>query len=112
MTLPFDLTPLAALWLAIAILGAAYVRGYSGFGFSALIVAAAGLVTDPLHFVPVVILADILLTAQQVPSIRGHVDWARVRWLLTGRRLSQPSGNVQTDGRAQPPLPVLHRQRT
>jgi hypothetical protein len=84
MSLPFDLSPWAALWMALAILGAAYVRGYSGFGFAALIVAAAGLVTDPLHFVPVVILADIILTAQQARGIRAHVDWRRVGWLLTG----------------------------
>jgi uncharacterized protein len=90
--MPFDLTPLAALWMAVAILGAAYVRGYSGFGFSALIVASSSLVTDPVHFVPVVLIADILLTAQQVPSIRGHVDWPRVRWLLTGAVFGVPAG--------------------
>jgi uncharacterized protein len=78
--------------MAVAILGAAWVRGYSGFGFSALIVASAGLVTDPVHFIPVVLIADILLTAQQVPSIRGHVDWARVRWLLTGAVFGVPFG--------------------
>ena len=92
MSLPFDLSPLAAAWLALAILGAAYVRGYSGFGFAALIVSAAGLVTDPLHFVPVVLLADILLTAQQARSIRAHVDWRRVGWLLAGCAGGVPLG--------------------
>lgn len=79
--MPFDLTPLAALWVAVVLFGAAYVRGYSGFGFAALVVTGTSLVTSPLHFVPVVILADILLTAQQARGIRGAVDWRRV-WLL------------------------------
>ena len=90
--IPFDLSPPAALWMAAAILGAAFVRGYSGFGFAALIVAAAGLVTNPLHFVPVVLLADILLTAQQAPDIRRHIDWRRVATLFAGCLAGVPLG--------------------
>ncbi len=90
--IPFDLSPLAALWMAMAILGAAFVRGYSGFGFAALIVAAASLVTNPLHFVPVVLLADIILTAQQARSIRAHVDWRRVAALFAGCLVGVPLG--------------------
>lgn len=92
MTLPFDLGPLSALWLAIAIFGAAVVRGYSGFGFAALIVSAAALVTDPLHLVPVVLMADILLTAQQARGIRHQIDWGRVRTLLAGCIFGAPLG--------------------
>ena len=40
-----DLGPLAWGWLAVVALGAAYVRGYSGFGFAALIVVG-GLAGD------------------------------------------------------------------
>ena len=45
MTLPFDLDPAAAAFLAAAVFGSALVRGYCGFGFSALVIAAAALVT-------------------------------------------------------------------
>jgi uncharacterized membrane protein YfcA len=90
--IPFDLSPPAALWMGLAILGAAFVRGYSGFGFAALIVAAAGLVTNPLHFVPVVLLADILLTAQQARDIRRHVAWRRVATLFAGCLVGVPLG--------------------
>lgn len=92
VSLPFDLGPWQALWLAIAIFGAAFVRGYSGFGFAALIVSAAGLVTDPLHLVPVVLLADILLTAQQARGIWRDVDWRRVLWLGLGCVAGVPFG--------------------
>ncbi len=90
--MPFDLTPLAALWMAIAIFGAAFVRGYSGFGFAALVVSAASLVTNPLHFVPVVILADTILTAQQARDIRPHIDWRRVITLFIGCLIGVPMG--------------------
>jgi uncharacterized membrane protein YfcA len=90
--IPFDLSPAAALWMASASLGAAFVRGYSGFGFAALMIAAAGLVTNPLHFVPVVLLADVVLSAQQARDIRRHVDWRRVAALFAGCLAGVPIG--------------------
>lgn len=92
MSLPFDLGPWGALWMAVALFGAAWVRGYSGFGFAALVVSAASLVTNPLLFVPVVILADILMTAQQAGSIRGSIDWRRVGTLFAGAFVGVPIG--------------------
>ena len=43
--MPYDLGPLALLWLAVACFVAGFVRGYSGFGYSALLVAPARLAT-------------------------------------------------------------------
>ena len=54
MSLPFDLTPFGMGFMALTFLVAAFVRGYSGFGFSALVVAGSSLVTNPLNFVAVV----------------------------------------------------------
>lgn len=86
----FGLGPGALLWIGLVILGAAFVRGYSGFGFAALAVTGASLVTDPMHLVPVVVIADILLTAQQARGIRAHVQWWRVGWLFAGCLLGVP----------------------
>lgn len=90
MTLPFDLSPGAALWVALVCLAAGYVRGYSGFGFAALVVTGTSLVADPLLFVPVVILADVALTAQQARGIRADVDWRRVAGLFAGCVVTVP----------------------
>jgi uncharacterized membrane protein YfcA len=90
--MPIDLAPLAALWMGIALFGAAYVRGYCGFGFAALVVSGAALVTDPLYFVPVVIIADFLLTGVQARQIKAHIDWRRVGTLFAGCLLAVPVG--------------------
>ncbi len=90
--MPFGLEPLAAVWMALAFLGAAFVRGYSGFGFAALVVSAASLVTNPLYLVPVVILADMVLTAQQARSIWPAVVWRRVGTLFLGCLVGVPIG--------------------
>ena len=88
--MPFDLGPGTSAALAIALLGAAFVRGYSGFGFSAIFIAFAALLTNPLPLIPVVFACEILMTAFQARGIRGHVDWPRVGWLLLGAGIALP----------------------
>jgi len=87
---PFDLGPVTGAALAIALLGAAFVRGYSGFGFSAIFIACAALLTNPLPLIPVVFASEILMTAFQARGIRGHVDWHRVWPLLAGAAVALP----------------------
>lgn len=90
--MPLDLGPLAWAWLALVALGAAFVRGYSGFGFAALLVSGAALVTEPVALVPAVLLCDIALTAPQWATIRGQVDWRRVGFLFGGCLVGVPIG--------------------
>lgn len=92
--MPFDLGLGASLWMAVAIFGASWVRGYAGFGFAALVVSSAGLVTSPLHFVPVVVLADMILTAQQARGIWADIAWRRVMTLFGGALIGVPIGVV------------------
>jgi len=79
-------------FMAVVILGAAFIRGYSGFGFSALVVSAAALVTEPLNFVPVVMFCEFAMTAQQWRSIGPHVDWGRVGAISAGALVGVPVG--------------------
>lgn len=88
--MPFDLGPGTAAALAFALLGAAFVRGYSGFGFSAIFIAFAALLTNPLPLIPVVFACEMLMTVFQVRGIRGHIDWRRVLWLLVGAAIALP----------------------
>lgn len=90
MTLPFDLGAGAGLWLAFAFFAAAFVRGYSGFGFSALVVAAAGLATNPVFLVPVVVIAEIAMTLMQARGVAGKIEWKRVLSMLAGAAVVMP----------------------
>ncbi len=89
--MPFDLGPGTTAALAIALLGAAFVRGYSGFGFSAIFIAFAALLTNPLPLIPVVFSCEMLMTVFQARGIRGHVDWRRVIALLAGAAVVLPA---------------------
>lgn len=83
-----------ALWqmayLAICILGAAWVRGYSGFGFSALVITSAALVTDPVPFVATLVMCEIVLSFGQTRGILGQVDWRRIAGMLAGAAVLMP----------------------
>lgn len=92
MALPFALSPLAAAFLLAAVLGAAVLRGFSGFGFSALVVAATALVSDPLNAVAVVLFCEVVMTLQAARGIAGHIDWHRVGLLLLGAAIGLPVG--------------------
>lgn len=88
--MPFDLGFAQTVALGIALLVAAYVRGYSGFGFSAIFIAFAALITNPLPLIPVVFACEIIMTAFQARGIRNHIDWRRVGALLLGAAVALP----------------------
>ncbi len=92
VSLPFDLGPWAALWMAVAIFGAAFVRGYSGLRVGGADHRLVVLVTNPLNFVAVVTFLDFLMTFQQWRGVRGHVDWGRITPLMLGAFAGVPLG--------------------
>ena len=90
--IPFDLSPAAAAFMATAFLVAAFVRGYSGFGFSALVVSASSLVTNPLYFVAVVMFCEFIMTIQQWGQVGRDVNWRKVGTLMAGAAVGVPIG--------------------
>lgn len=92
MMLPFDLGPVAVAYLAAVIFAAAFIRGYSGFGYPVLIVAAGALVTNPLLLIPMAVLGDLILCIQHWRAARPHVHWPTVLRLGIGTALGLLSG--------------------
>jgi uncharacterized membrane protein YfcA len=92
MSLPFDLGWGAAAYMAVAVTVAAFIRGYSGFGYSALLIAASSLVTNPLHFVAVVVILETAMSLQAARGVAQDVDWRRVWLLLAGAAIGLPLG--------------------
>ena len=90
--MPFDLGFGAVVWMAVACLVAGFVRGYSGFGYSALLIAASSLVTNPLNFVAVVVILETVMSLQAAKGAGPDIDWKRVGWLMGGAALGLPLG--------------------
>jgi uncharacterized protein len=90
--MPYDLGLGALVWMALATFVAGFVRGYSGFGFSAMVIAASSLVTNPLNFVFVVVLLETVMSVQAAKGAGPDVDWRRVGWLMGGAAIGLPLG--------------------
>ena len=84
LPLPDDLTA-PALAVMLAGLGlAALARGYSGFGFSAILVSSWALVTDPARAVVVALFLEVSASAMQAVSVWKEIPWKRVSLLMAG----------------------------
>jgi uncharacterized membrane protein YfcA len=87
---PLGLSPQAVVLLGLALFVAAFVRGYAGFGLSAVFLASASLVTDPRPLIPVIFGCEILMTLAQLRGVRGRIDWHLTASLLAGAALALP----------------------
>lgn len=71
---------------------AAMVRGYSGFGFSALIVISLTLLLPPAEVVPIAILLEIAGSLGLLKQVWKDIAWRTTAWLLAGAGLGMPAG--------------------
>ena len=90
MNLEFGLPALT--YAGVAVLLAGIVRGYSGFGFSALVMLSVSLIVAPARLLPVVLLLEIAASLYMIPAILRSVDWRRLSLLLAGIAVSTPMG--------------------
>ena len=88
---PFATTPALAVMI-VGLIVAAFARGYSGFGFSALLVASWSLVAPPSVPVAVAVLLEVSASLLQAMGVWRHVDWRRVGLLLAGAVFGTPFG--------------------
>ena len=84
LPLPFGLSPEEAIFIAVGLFGAAFVRGVSGFGFSALVIIWTTLIRNPLPFIPPIFICEILLTLMLVRKVWVHINWTQVAALSFG----------------------------
>jgi len=85
-----------SLWEVLAavvvLFGASVVRGYSGFGFSAVLVAGLAFFVDPIDAVPLAIGLEVLASIVQGSSVWNDIDWPRLWVLLAAAVVGNPIG--------------------
>lgn len=80
------------LFFSATVMAAGYVRGYGGFGFSMITVAALSLFSAPAQVVPVVLLLEVAASLFLLPGIWRLVNWPILSWLLAGVAAGTPMG--------------------
>ncbi len=68
------------------------IRGYAGFGFSAIVVAGASFFLPTYEVVPLVLCLEIAASLQMAVQVRQYVDWKIVLSILAGSVLFIPFG--------------------
>jgi uncharacterized membrane protein YfcA len=90
-----DLGGMSAVLIAVSlicVLGAAVVRGFSGFGFSLLSITSLSLVMEPAEIVPSIFMLEIAASLPLLPGIWRDVHWRSIGWLLLGYTVFVPFG--------------------
>ncbi len=71
---------------------AGFVRGYSGFGASMIIVIGLSFIFPLEQIVPVILLLEVLASSYLLPGIYRQIDWSSLKLLLAGVAIGTPFG--------------------
>ena len=75
-----------------AVFGAAVVRGFAGFGFSALTVTMLTVIAPPTVVVPMVFMMEIAASASMLPTLWRKIDFRWVSAVAVGLAVGSPLG--------------------
>ena len=87
-----DLTLINFIFFCGIILLASFVRGFSGFGFSASSISLLSFILPPREIVPIIVLLEIVASFFMIPSIWNKINWRFVLFLLIGVIIGTPIG--------------------
>jgi uncharacterized membrane protein YfcA len=80
------------LFCMAAVFVASVIRGFSGFGLSALVVSSISLVLPPAEIVPMTLLLEAVASLRMLPAVRHDLDWKVMGGLLAGAVPAVPAG--------------------
>ncbi len=98
--------PLLAASLCV-VFAAGIVRGFAGFGFSALCVAGLSLFMPPAQVVPPIFVLEVLASLSLLRAALPHADWRWLSWLVLGNALCIPLGVALLAYVSETPLRLL-----
>jgi len=83
---------LSLLFCMAAVFAASVIRGFSGFGLSALVVSSISLVLPPAEIVPMTLLLEAVASLRMLPAVRHDLDWKILGGLMVGAVPAVPAG--------------------
>ena len=82
MEITLGLSGTSLIWSALVVLVAAFIRGYSGFGFSAVLMAGLALRLPAAEIVPLSRALEVVASTVQARGIYKHINWRPLIVLL------------------------------
>ncbi|MCV2402406.1 sulfite exporter TauE/SafE family protein [Marinomonas sp. C2222] len=85
--------PLEEIWILVLVVTfAAFVRGYSGFGFAAIAVVGINLFLSPQQSIPIVLGLDVICSAPLFRQALRQADMPTLKFLTLGAIIGIPVG--------------------
>ncbi len=79
-------------FVILIILIASIVRGFNGFGFSAISVSGLAFILPVIEIVPIILLLEVLISIFMIPYIWNQIDWKFIVQILIGIIIGSPIG--------------------
>src|SRR5210317_443404 len=77
---------------ALIILLASIVRGFYGFGFSAISVSGLSFILPAIEILPIILLLEVFVSIFMIPYVWNKIDWKFVVQILIGITIGSPIG--------------------
>jgi uncharacterized membrane protein YfcA len=83
---------LTLAYVLVIVFVAAFVRGYSGFGASAIFVTGTATVLPPSEVVPITLFLEVAASLGLLAQVWRDVAWRATAWILVGAAVGMPFG--------------------
>jgi uncharacterized membrane protein YfcA len=88
----FQLNLVEIYFIIFIIFIASIIRGFNGFGFSAICVSGFSFILPAIEIVPIILALEVIISIFMVPYIWNKIDWNFVFKILIGIMIGSPIG--------------------
>jgi len=88
----FELSLVEIYFVVFVVFMASIIRGFNGFGFSAICISGFSFILPAIEIVPIILALEVIISIFMVPYIWNKIDWNFVFKLLLGITIGSPIG--------------------
>ena len=88
----FQLNLIEIYYVIFIVFIASIIRGFNGFGFSAICISGFSFILPAIEIVPIILALEVVISIFMVPYIWNKIDWRFVFKILLGIIIGSPIG--------------------
>ena len=88
----FQLSLIEIYFIVFIVFIASIIRGFNGFGFSAICISGFSFILPAIEIVPIILILEVIISIFMVPYIWNKIDWKFVFRLQIGIIIGSPIG--------------------
>ena len=88
----FQLSIVNIYFIILTVFIASIIRGFNGFGFSAICISGFSFILPAIEIVPIILALEVIISIFMVPYIWNKIDWKFVFKILSGIIIGSPIG--------------------